>query len=94
MSTKYIRFAYNKSLDRLSAEFLVVEPLDIVTEHETNLSNTEIEFLEEYLDFTRLYNGDAMFVTVKPEDIERVFETSEMDDTNFRDMYDRFVEAK
>ena len=94
MSTKYIRFAYNKSLDQLSAEFLVVEPLDIITEHKTNLSNHEIDFIEEYVDFTRLYNGDAMFLTVKPEDIERVFETSEMDDTNFRDMYDRFVEAK
>ncbi len=91
--TKYIRFSYDKSLDRLGAEFIVVVPADIITEHTTNLSNTEIEFLEEYVDFTRLYTGDAAFVTVKPEDIERVFETSEMDDTNFRDMYDRFIKA-
>jgi hypothetical protein len=91
--TKHIRFWYDKALDRVTAEFLVVVPADIITEHVTVVSNDELEVLEEYVDFTRLYTGDAAFVTVTPEDLEPVFEYTALDDTNFADMYDRFTNA-
>jgi hypothetical protein len=43
--TKHIRFWYDKALDRVTAEFLVVVPADIITEHVTVVSNGDAAFV-------------------------------------------------
>jgi hypothetical protein len=84
--TEYIQFSYDKTLDRLNAEFSGVQSPGVILTLTKVVTNEEADALEEVVDFTPLFKGKVgAVITVTPKDLEPAL--GDLYDTDFARMY-------
>lgn len=88
--SKEILFSYETGTDRFKAECADISD-GIVWGASKYLTNQEIDGLSEVVDFKKVSDEVTTFHRYTVEALEFAFETSELDETYFQEMYYQFI---
>jgi hypothetical protein len=90
---KEIMFNFEPKLDRFKAQCAVVDT-GIVWGDWEYLTVEETDALGQVVDFTAVANATNMFHRYTVEQLEPAFESTELDDTHFTTMYNKFIKEE